>query len=68
MKTDKSNLTKREIEIIKLIADGYSYTKIAQKLFISPETVISHRKSAKKKLGAKNIANLVKIAMERNII
>jgi DNA-binding CsgD family transcriptional regulator len=61
-------LSPRETEVVRLISDGNSYRHIAHVLCISPGTVIDHRKSAMRKLKAKNIANLIKIAMERKII
>jgi DNA-binding NarL/FixJ family response regulator len=61
------NLSQREIEIITLIADGFDYKQIAEKLFLSPETISSHKKNILSKLKAKNAANLVKIAMQKNI-
>jgi DNA-binding CsgD family transcriptional regulator len=64
----EEKLTEREIEVVRLISDGNSYKGIADELHISPETVIVHRKSAMRKLKAKNIAHLIKLAMERKII
>lgn len=61
-------LTKREKEILKLISDGLTNNEIAEKIFISPLTVDSHRKNLLLKLDAKNTASLVKIAMMYNMI
>jgi len=61
-------LTPREIEIIKLIAKGYSYTVIAEKLEIKPETVNSHRKNILQKLGISNIAMISCFATEVGLI
>lgn len=52
-------LTKREIEIIGLLMQGYSSEEIAEKLFICFETVKSHRKHILEKTGAKNTAALI---------
>ncbi len=52
-------LTPREIEIIGLIMSGYTNQDIAEKLFISYETVKSHRKHILLKTGAKNTAALI---------
>lgn len=61
-------LTKREIEVIKLIAEAYTTQEIAEKLFISPHTVESHRKNTLRKTNAKNIAGLIKYALEHEIV
>ncbi|MFI5212096.1 MAG: response regulator, partial [Ignavibacteria bacterium] len=52
-------LTKREIEILKLIASGYSNQEIANILYISYNTVDTHRKNIMHKLSIKNTAGLV---------
>lgn len=52
-------LSKREIEIIGLLMQGLSSEEIAEKLFISYETVKSHRKHILEKTGAKNTAALI---------
>ena len=46
------DLTKREIEVLALVAEGKSDAEIAQMLFISPKTASVHVSSAKAKLGA----------------
>jgi LuxR family transcriptional regulator, quorum-sensing system regulator SdiA len=56
-------LTKREKEIIRLIADGNTSMDISTILFISIHTVNNHRKNIYKKLGTKNLACLVKYAI-----
>ena len=61
-------LTKREKEVLAFIADGLTNNEIAEKLFISPLTVDSHRKNLITKLEAKNTASLIKIAVERKLI
>jgi DNA-binding NarL/FixJ family response regulator len=61
-------LTPREHELLKLIVEGYTYIEIADKLFLSPETIKSYRKNLCFKLGAKNTAVLVKIAIENKLI
>ncbi|OYU67923.1 MAG: DNA-binding response regulator [Cytophagaceae bacterium BCCC1] len=54
------DLTKREKEVIKLIIDGLTNDTIAEKLFLSPLTVSTHRKNVLSKLNLKNTAMLVK--------
>lgn len=51
--------TKREIEIIKLLAEGYSTKTISEKLFISPTTAETHRKNILRKSGCDNSVMLV---------
>jgi two-component system nitrate/nitrite response regulator NarL len=72
--TDKTDgfkevpLTKREIEILKLIASGYSNQEIANILYISYNTVDTHRKNIMHKLSIKNTAGLVRYAIEKGLI
>jgi DNA-binding NarL/FixJ family response regulator len=63
-KNNSSMLTRREIEVLKFISDGFTNPEIADKLFISPLTVDSHRKNLILKLNAKNTASLIKIAFQ----
>lgn len=57
-------ITKREKEVLGLICEGFTNPEIAEKLFISLPTANTHRKSLLAKFGAKNVASLVKIAVE----
>lgn len=52
--------TKREIDIIKYIGDGYNNNEISEKLFISVLTVKKHRTNILSKSNCKNIAHLIK--------
>jgi DNA-binding NarL/FixJ family response regulator len=61
-------LTKRETEILILIAKGCTDRQIAKKLFISDKTVNTHRKNILQKLSLKNMALLVRYAVENKII
>ncbi|CAN5529276.1 response regulator transcription factor [soil metagenome] len=61
-----SSLTKREVEILDLIAQGNNNPAIAAKLFLSVDTIKTHRKNLMKKLKINNTASLVKFAIERN--
>ncbi|MDQ6477271.1 LuxR C-terminal-related transcriptional regulator [Dyadobacter sp. LHD-138] len=54
-----ANLSIREIEVLGLIMQGLTNNQIAEKLFISFETVKSHRKNILEKTGAKNTAALI---------
>ncbi len=55
-------LTRRELEVLRLIALGLTNVKIAQKLFISPQTVSVHRKNIMRKFGASNVVDLLQKA------
>ncbi|BAP30279.1 two component transcriptional regulator, LuxR family [Chryseobacterium sp. StRB126] len=61
-------LTRREMEILKLICDGFSSKDISEKLFISINTVETHRKKILLKLNVKNTAGVVKYAIENHIV
>jgi DNA-binding NarL/FixJ family response regulator len=61
-------ITRREKEILVLIADGLTNPEIANKLFVSSSTVDSHRKNLLAKLNVKNTASLVKFAMDHQLI
>ncbi|ANH80787.1 DNA-binding response regulator [Niabella ginsenosidivorans] len=62
------SLTKREKEILKLIADGFSSTDIADKLFLSQLTVETHRKNIIQKFQTNNMFSVIKLAMEHKMI
>jgi DNA-binding NarL/FixJ family response regulator len=61
-------LTKREMEIIGLLAKGKSSQQIAEDLCLSVFTVNTHRKNILHKLNLKNAAGIVKFALENNMI
>lgn len=61
-------ITRREKEVLELIADGLTNVEIAAKLFISVATVDSHRKNLLTKFEAKNTAALVKTAAQLNLL
>ncbi len=66
-----SNLTElssREKEILVLIAQEYNTAEIAEKTFISLNTVNTHRRNLLSKLNAKNTAGLVKYAVENGLV
>lgn len=64
----KDPLTRREMEILKLICDGLSSKDICEKLFISINTVETHRKRILLKLNVKNSVGVVKYALENHMI
>ncbi len=61
-------LTERELEILKLIAQGFSNSEIGEKLFISPRTVDKHRTNIMEKIGVNNIAGLIRYAFREKIV
>jgi DNA-binding NarL/FixJ family response regulator len=63
-----SSLTEREVEIIKLIANGLSSKEIGEKLFISPRTAETHRTNILKKLDIQGIAGIVRFAFQHKLI
>ena len=67
-KADSVQLTKRELEVLNDISDGLKSQEIAEKLFISERTVEAHRGNIMKKLHAKNMAELIKKAMNLGLI
>ena len=67
-RTDVPFLTRREKEILALIAEGLTTSEIAEKIFVSHWTVDGHRKSIMIKLNVKNTASLVKYAYENGLL
>lgn len=61
-------ITKRELEILELIAQGMSNREIAEKLFVSENTVKTHSSRLFDKLGAKRRTQAVQIAKENGVI
>jgi len=61
-------LSKREVEVLKLVCKEFSNAEIAQQLFLSVSTVETHRKNLISKLGVQNTVGLVKFAIRNNLI
>src|SRR4029077_20186371 len=61
-------LTDREIEIVKLIARGLSGPEIGEKLFISVRTVDAHRRNIIEKLQLKNVAGIIRYALQNGYV
>lgn len=61
-------LTKRELEIVKLVSEGLTSNVIAERLFISPFTVVKHRKNIIKKLKVKNFNEVIRYAIVNSLI
>ena len=66
--TMKQKLTKREQEILHLIADSKNNREIAKELYISDQTVGVHRKNIMRKLGVRSTVNLIKFAIEHQLV
>ena len=64
----RPSLSHREMEILQLISQEYTTPEIAEKLFISKGTVITHRRHILSKLGVTNIAGMVRVAMDWGLI
>ena len=70
-KNDQASLpfiTRREKEVLQLVAEGYTNSEIAEKLFVSPATVDTHRKNLLAKFNMKNSAALVRFVTQHNLI
>jgi DNA-binding NarL/FixJ family response regulator len=69
-KTKKSTIdfTKRELDVIKLLADGFTNKEIGDKLFISHRTVDTHRTNIMKKIGVNNVASLISYAIKNQLV
>jgi DNA-binding CsgD family transcriptional regulator len=68
IETEKSGLSEREKSIVYYVALGLTANEIAEKLFISSHTVITHRKNISKKLGIKTVSGLTVYAILNNIV
>lgn len=63
-----STLSKREREVLQLVAEGHTNKEVADRLSISPRTAESHRASLMKKLGLDSTADLVRYAARRGLV
>lgn len=64
----KQKLTTREQEVLELITEAKNNKEIAKELFISDQTVGVHRKNIMRKLGVRNTINLIKFALENQLV
>ena len=67
-KDTNAELTRRETEVLKLLTKGYSNKEIADQLFVSTHTVISHRKNISEKTGIKSASGMTMYAILKKII
>lgn len=65
---EKSVLSRREVELLKWVAEGYSTKQIAEKFSISVNTAMNHRKNMLRKTNSKNVAELISYAIRERII
>ncbi|MGK7395841.1 MAG: response regulator [Candidatus Cyclobacteriaceae bacterium M3_2C_046] len=63
-----AKLSEREKDILKLISQGFTNSEIAEKLFISTHTVVTHRRNLLQKINAKNTAGLVRYASQHGLL
>ncbi len=68
LRTDFTHPSKRELEVLKLIAFEFTIREIAQQLFISVETVKTHRRHLLRKMRVRNTAGLVRKSFEQRIL
>jgi len=61
-------ISKREAEVLQLIALEHTTQEIANKLFLSKQTIISHRKNLMRKLEVRNVAGMVREGFQRGIL
>lgn len=61
-------LTERELEILALLCEGLSPKEIADKIFLSPRTVETHKKNIMHKMDVNSIGKLISIALKNNLI
>ena len=62
------SLTRREKEVLELIVKEYTSEEIAERLFVTIKTVEAHRSNLIQKLGVKNVAGLVRVAIEKGLV
>ncbi|MBZ0276023.1 MAG: response regulator transcription factor [Anaerolineae bacterium] len=65
---EDSLLTSRELEVVQLVAEGHSTTEIADLMSISPNTAGRHLANIMKKLDVHNRVELVRLAIQRNMV
>ena len=60
-------LTTRERQVLNLVANGYTSRQIGEKLGISPRTAETHRVNIGRRLGIRNVAQMVRYAIENDL-
>ena len=64
----KCQITKREKQVLQLLAEDYTTKELANLLFVSAETITSHRKSLRNKLKVRTTAGLVWRSVELGLL
>lgn len=64
----ENNITERELEVLRLLAEEFTSKQIADKLFISERTVETHRKNLMRKTGASNAIGLVRYGYTKKLL
>lgn len=68
MSSHTMNTTKREKEVLALVLEGLTVKEIAERLYIAPTTVISHKESLFAKAGVKNVKELIAFAYKQGLV
>ena len=63
-----SSLTKREMQILKMIGEGWNSVEIGEQTGLKPSTISSHRKNILRKTGARNIVSVIIFAVQERLI
>ncbi len=63
-----ASLTRRELQIFSLLAEGKTVAQVAEEMFLSPKTVHAHRTNIFRKLGISNNSELVHLAIRHNLV
>lgn len=63
-----SDLTPAQQQVLRLVAQGYSYTEIATELYIAPKTARHHQSGILQRLRARNMAHAVALGYELGIL
>ena len=63
-----SALTPREREVLQLVVEGRTNREIADLLYVSPKTVEKHRANLMAKLGASDLAHLIRLALKHKLV
>ncbi|MDG4654761.1 response regulator transcription factor [Chryseobacterium arthrosphaerae] len=68
MDIEKPKITKREKDILNLMAQGFNSPEIAEKLFLSYHTVENHKRNLRKKTNTKTSAELIAYTMNHSLL
>ena len=68
MNLSNNQISQREFQVLESISFGMTVKEIAEKLYLSPHTIISYRRSLLQKLDVKNTAGLIKTAIQKGLI